>query len=70
MEKKNLPGLPRKTDEYRTPLRAASLATRASDADDHSRLGHHLPVTITNHLITPLDNSRYFKTIRFQGKQQ
>lgn len=39
-----LPGLPRKTEEYKTPLRAASVAARASGGDDHSRLGHHLPM--------------------------
>lgn len=42
-----LPGLPRKTEEYRTPL-LVSPATRASGGDDHSRLGHHLPATIKN----------------------
>lgn len=41
----NLPGLPKKTEEYKTPLRAASLAAaRASDGEDQSLRGHHLPV--------------------------
>jgi len=45
----NLPGLPRKTEEYRTPLRAASLAAaRASVGEDHSLLGHHLPAIKEN----------------------
>lgn len=38
------PGLPRKTEEYKTPLLAASLAARASGGDDHSLRGHHLPM--------------------------
>lgn len=43
----NLPGLPKKTEEYKTPLRAASFAAaRASDEDDQSLRGHHLPEII------------------------
>lgn len=40
------PGLPRKTEEYRTPLRAASDAALASAGEDHSRLGHHFPIKV------------------------
>lgn len=39
------PGLPKNTDEYRTPLLAASLTTLGSFGDGHSLVLHHLPVT-------------------------
>lgn len=43
-----LPGLPKKTDEYRTPLRASERLSAA----DHSRLGHHLPAQKQQTLIS------------------
>ena len=37
------PGLPKNTDEYRTPLRAASFTTLGSPGEGHSLPRHHLP---------------------------
>lgn len=41
----DLPGLPRKTEEYKTPRRASLAARCASGGELHSLREHHLPET-------------------------
>ena len=56
------PGLPRKTDEYKTPLRASfAAATRASAGEGHSRrVVHHFPAQ-TNDRYQQLNSATNFR---------
>ena len=56
------PGLPRKTDEYKTPLRASfAAAARASAGEGHSlRVVHHLPAETNDYLYQQLNSTTNF----------
>jgi len=63
------PGLPRKTDEYKTPLRASfAAAARASAGEGHSlRVVHHFPAQTNDDRYQRLNSPTIFWNFHVQA---